>query len=496
MNAGLKIKRRDDLIPSAIALKFRVTGTWNGNQYTQVISDIASTIGGTVVEGVGLAGQLDTIQSFATGTPALVGGSANSATMQALEAAGRDFSASIQTIDMQGNSSNATYCTIVTVPVNLSTPAGGGSALAFWQAVFPELPNIASPDFYNPGSGAITPTVVDDNGNDLTGNINAGIGYNYLLTQGQVAHWMLSGNETGGNPAQFVRAHISAQFTGTQKNQGAAIAHIQAQPKQAVVFLITIPGGTYINQQITPGEIIPYGLAGYIYNIESIPQYEGTFIIQETEVTDQCPLGNNLNITGSLAEWATMQACIQQINYDLVAGRTSLNFGPAAHLGAKDFVERLRINRGPRWFNLNGNNVQNAPNQNGGSQLGQGTSQLNPTHSEPGTDVQINPISLADLAANSYSFGTPGITHDTRHVASGSPLQPNYGSITGLSAPNAPTVFLAAGSGGALGGLIRISVADLIGANKQAWFQPVSVQVTVDGECVTKTMYLLGTAPE
>ena len=67
MNAGFKIKRRDDLIPSAIGLKFRISGTWNGEQYTQVINDIAGTIGGAQYEGIGLTGALLTVQSIFTG---------------------------------------------------------------------------------------------------------------------------------------------------------------------------------------------------------------------------------------------------------------------------------------------------------------------------------------------------------------------------------------------------------------------------------------------
>jgi hypothetical protein len=493
MNAGFKIKRRDDLIPVAIALKFRVSGTWNGNQYVQVIQDIAATISGTVVEGVGLTGQLDTIQSFATGSPALVGGSANSATMLALEAAGRDFAAVSQTIDMEGNSSKATYCTIATVAVSLGSPVGGGSELTFWQNVFPELADISSPDFFA-GSSVV---VVDDSGNP----INTGT-FQYLLTRGQVAPWMLNGNTVGGAPAQSIRAHITAQFTGTQNNNGAALGHIQAQPKHATVTLLTIPGGTYVNQQLTPGEIIPYGLAGYIYNIESIPQYEGTFTIQETEITDLCPLGNNLNISGSLGEWATMQACVQQISYDLTAGRTTLTFGPAAHLGAKDFVERLRVNRGPRWYNLNGNNLQNAPNQNNGAELGQDVSQLNPAHSPSGFDQQIiSPISLADLAtyASSYTSantGTPGITHDSR--GSG---QPNYGGIgssltaPALGAPALPTIMLAGGASGTISGPIRISVSDIAG--KAIWIQeyPCYFNFNDGNGCVAAFVLLLGSYP-
>src|ERR1700735_796995 len=127
-----------------------------------------------------------------------------------------------------------------------------------------------------------------------------------------------------------------------------------------------------------------------------------------------------------------MLACVQQISYDLTGGRTTLAFGPAAHLGAKDFVERLRVNRGPRWYNLNGNNLQNAPNQSKGAELGQDVSQLNPSHGPRAADLQIFPISLADLAGNTYTYGPPGISHDTRVVPSGSPLQPNYGNISGL----------------------------------------------------------------
>ena len=488
--SALKIKRRDDLIPNAICLKFRVSGTWNGQNYVQIIKDIAANIDGTVVEGVGLTGQLDTIASFATGSPALVGGVANSATMQALELAGRDFAAVTATIDMEGNSSTATTCTIATVAVNTATPATGGSALTFWQNVFPELADISSPDFFSGSS----PAVVDDNGNPINTST-----FQYLLTRGQVAPWMLNGNAVGGAPAQSVRAHITATFQGTENNDGVATGHVQHHPKHATVTLLTIPGGTYANQQITPGEIIPYGLAGYIYNIEKIPQYEGTFTLQETEITDQCPLGNNLNLTGSLAEWATMQACVQQIAYDLTAGRTTLTFGPAGHLGPKDFVERLRVNRGPRWYNLNGNNVENSPNQNGGAQLGQDVSQLNPSHGPKKNDQDLWPISLADLSAHASAYGSansglPGMTVDNRPSG-----QPNYGgTVPGPNqpgAPNLPTIMLAGGSGGTISGPIRISASDVAG--KQVWIQeyPCYFDFNDGNGCVAAYVLLLGSYP-
>jgi hypothetical protein len=187
-----------------------------------------------------------------------------------------------------------------------------------------------------------------------------------------------------------------------------------------------------------------------------------------------------------------MRACVQQISYDLTAGRTTLTFGPAAHLGAKDFVERLRINRGPRWYNLNGNNVQNAPNQNAGSQLGQDVSQLNPTHGPKiNTSQTPYPISLADQASHSgaYTDGVPGITFDS------STSQPNYGGISGLSAPALPTIFLAGGSGGAISAPVRISVTDAFG--KAIWLQeyPCYFNFNDGNGCVAAYVLLLGSYP-
>ena len=54
-----------------------------------------------------------------------------------------------------------------------------------------------------------------------------------------------------------------------------------------------------------------------------------------------------------------MNACLQQVTYDLDDATTTLTFGPAAHLGAQDLVERERINRPPRALYLIGYNMLN-----------------------------------------------------------------------------------------------------------------------------------------
>jgi hypothetical protein len=142
--------------------------------------------------------------------------------------------------------------------------------------------------------------------------------------------------------------------------------------------------------------------------------------------------------------------------------------------------------------------VQNDPNSQAGTQLGNSVAQRGPTLGAENAAFQVfPPPSLTDIGANAAAYlnsggtGAPGVTVDSR--TSG---QPNYGNIAGLSAPNAGTILLAAGSGGTLSKCIRISVADLVGTNKQAWFQPMSLCVNVSGTPTTKTIYVLCTAPE
>jgi len=506
--AASRIKRRDDLIPSCVALDFSISGTWNGEQYCQSIRDVAGTISGTMYEGVGLTGALVTIQSAFTGSPAYVGGAAGSALANALEQLSFGFEGQTTTVDMEGGNSSVAFCTIKTMAVNLADPTGGGPSLSFWQAVFPELATETGVAF---ATGAPAVTVVDDNGNPVNTST-----YPYLLTDGQIAPWMLAGNVPGGAGAQATACTITGTFTQTENNvvslsgtaTNVATAHVQNQPKHARVTLVSIPGGTYARQTTSPGEVVPYGLAGYIYNIERIPQYEGIYTIQETEITDQCPLGNNLNLTGSLAEWQTMSACVQQISYDLDAGRTTLTFGPAAHLGAKDFVERLRVNRGPRWFNLQNQNPTNDPAQQKGTELGNNVAQRGPNNGQMAADMILWPAGLQDAASHSqvYTSGIAGATIDVRGAG-----QPNYGSnstaggapgdiaaavASGLIVtPTKATLHLQDAAAGTYGACIRLCVNDTFG--KQMWVQeyPVCYDFGDGHGPVAAYVMLLGSKP-
>ncbi len=507
-NAGFKIKRRDDIIPSAVALKFRISGTFDDAQYVQVENDIAAVVNGTLYEGIGITGALYTAASFASDTPVFIGGAANSATMQALQNAGRTFASVTATFDMEGDSNKLARCLIKTMAVNINDPSTDSSAIPFWQKVFPEFKSLtAQPSIFSGSSVSVT---VDDSGDADDGNTVDLSTYQYLLTDGQVAPWMLAGNAPGGAGAQVVQASINVKWDIEENTVSGStnlnLGHKPYKEKTARVTLISIPGGLYQTQvSFSLGEVIPYGLAGFIYNIASIPHFEGSFSVQENEITDVCPMGNNFNISAGRAEWAAMNASVQNITYDLTAGKTTLVFGPAGHLGAKDLVERLRINRGPRSIYTIGWNIGNDANAQPGVQLGSNVAQRGPSAGSESFDHVIHPASLSDLGSYTYSHGVPGVTIDNR--SSG---QPNYGNGSGLSAPTGPGIFVAVGSGGTLSSWIRISTSDLpsgtevslaglpsgtniIAFQQLSWSQCVNIGGTPTMK--TYSMYVWGSPP-
>ncbi len=101
-------------------------------------------------------------------------------------------------------------------------------------------------------------------------------------------------------------------------------------------------------EMIKPGESPPSGLAAALLAALSVLQWQGGLTLEQDECAQTFKPGMLLNITGGLAAWATMAAQIQTVQWDMEAGRTTLTFGPAEHLGPADFVELGRnVNRNP-----------------------------------------------------------------------------------------------------------------------------------------------------
>ena len=280
---SIQIQRRDDLIPSAIAFKYRISGQAEGTPYTVIVNDVAATVDGAMVEGIGQWNALTNL-----------GGGAISSDAQAqLPLQARRLAAQVGTFDFEGESTGAARGTIVTAALNLGDPGGGGAALAFWVSLFPQLAKVSNLAFYHDPSGAVAPSVLDATG----AAVNTGTFANILL-DGNVAPWMYVNNTpAGGTPGLCVAATITAYFsytdnasdTGTAVNGGTVACH----PLTIKVKLTNLTSGTYASAPYLTGvgEPIPYGLPGYIYGIEAIPQYQGSFAVVESEISDVCPIG-------------------------------------------------------------------------------------------------------------------------------------------------------------------------------------------------------------
>jgi len=451
---SMKIQRRDDLIPSAIAFKYRISGTLNGQSYTNVFEDVATTVGGLAIEAYGQYGWFLPMSTF---LPGHSGDRLSSDAQTQLPLQARRFGAQVATFDFEGISANQLTGTIVTAPLNLSDPSSGSAPLAAWVSLFPDLANVTGLSFYRDPSGAVAPLVL----NSSTGAAINVSNFPNVLLDGNVCPWMHVDNNTANAPAQCVHATITAYFTYTDNASPAAdtavnTGTVQCHTKTIKVKLTNLCSGSYWSQAIitNPGEPIPYGLAGYIYRIEAIPQYQGSFSVIEQEISDVCPIGHCLNLSGGLEEWATMNACVQQVAYD-DTGRTKLTFGPAQHLGNADLVERLRVNRGPRWLYLIGNDQMNRSNSSGGQALGQNVPVAAPSPGNKVCSETLLPQSLTDLQRHlsAYTASLPGVYSWSKG-----------NQRSGLSLLDAgPGLLLSSGTGGTLDtAYVKISVAQLL----------------------------------
>jgi hypothetical protein len=446
-----KIKKRADLIPAAVHFKYKVAGTCLGQPYSVILNDVAAYVGGVLVEGIGQPGALTN----------LAGTALSSGNQAALMAAAKTATAVVQTFDFQGDRVNAASCKITTAAINLADPVGGGSSTAFWTSLFPELANVASLRFFD---ATHCPVTVKDAASGATVDPTV---YVNRVTDGQVAPWMLASTSTPANPVggQTVKATISARFAYQEQAQGANSVNSSAvgyHEKNITVTLTTLASGTYYSSpSVASGEPVPYGLAGYILALERIPQYEGSLLVQETEISDVCPLGNALNITGGLAEWASMIACVQSVRYS-DNGQTEISFGPARHLGPAQFVARFRSNIGPRWFYLIGGDPMN---------------QSNPANAQLGNNIPAQAPSPGAKNFTFQSFFTSLTTDQTItpaptlpagvHVDSGAGANPFTGAIASGSRGfgQGQGITLAQGPAGATPGesnaWIRVHMNDL-----------------------------------
>jgi len=80
------------------------------------------------------------------------------------------------------------------------------------------------------------------------------------------------------------------------------------------------------------GEDVPHGVAEALYTEWHAAHHEGSFSYALAEIDLAVSPGTALNISGGRAEWSGMKALVSRVTEDIDAGRTTVEFGPAAWL--------------------------------------------------------------------------------------------------------------------------------------------------------------------
>lgn len=95
-------------------------------------------------------------------------------------------------------------------------------------------------------------------------------------------------------------------------------------------------------------ETPPVGLATAFFAATSGLLYEGQITLTEPDCTFILRTGNSMIFpTNCPARYQDMDALIQQVNYELVTGITTVTFGPPQQLGPQDFAAFLAASRAP-----------------------------------------------------------------------------------------------------------------------------------------------------
>lgn len=243
-----------------------------------------------------------------------------------MTATGAEFGALCQTIDLQGGASTTATAEIVSKALpSLSNKAGWWEWLKTkegWLAT--EAPELVAVE-------SVTRTPEDPTMELLA----------LELVSGQITDWMTFRAQ---QETVKVRARILVKDSKGEK--------IDTVTKDFSVNIITTNGtsGAYKNTSVTAvGELPPEGLAQAVFDGLKDLEHEGSITIVSEELSGSTPsIGKRVNLTGLRPEWATMQAAVQEVSEDIDTGTVTIRVGPPSHLGPRDMVELLRVNRF-RW---------------------------------------------------------------------------------------------------------------------------------------------------
>jgi hypothetical protein len=234
------------------------------------------------------------------------------------EATGRELDAIVETFEFRGETKVKTKVEIVTQPINAAagSSATDGTRLSWWLSKKPSLANTQDLEISN----------VQGLGGSLVNELVSGSISDLMAPQ-----------------VEAQRIQITAEAKYRVVVGGVEVLKIDKVPLSISLVATNATTTSFEKETVTPGENIPpLGLAAQIREALNVLQFEGEHTTEDQECSDSAGIGSALNISGGDNAWATMNALIQAVDYDLETGRTTRTFGPAEHISIVDWVELLR----------------------------------------------------------------------------------------------------------------------------------------------------------
>lgn len=218
----------------------------------------------------------------------------------------------VATIELGGGSSTS-------VGQRLKTEAIDTGSLIWWEKKIPWISNVKQ---LTMGS-IVAPT------------------FDREIIDGDVPAW-----EGGGPDVTKKNEVATAKISYDVWNDDGEVARSVVDENISVRLTTTSLFGGYYTRMTSSQERepIPQGLAEILYTSSNQLYYEGNLSLGQDEATTNF-VGKRLLVTGGPSAWSSMVAPVYACTLDIDTGETSLNFGPPAHLGIQDLIQRLRANR-------------------------------------------------------------------------------------------------------------------------------------------------------
>lgn len=156
------------------------------------------------------------------------------------------------------------------------------------------------------------------------------------LLGGGIADWM---NGVAQQETVVIRATLQI------KDDAGEVIDDQSRTFSVNIQTTDVPTGHYQTQEFVAGEAVPVGLAQSVYQSLAVADQQGTLTVVGENAAAAVRPGVRISIAGGQADWATMATPVQEVTEDLQSLTARVLVGPPAHLGPRDLVDLLRVNR-------------------------------------------------------------------------------------------------------------------------------------------------------